>query len=99
MRNNESAIVTQKLCSTLATFFLRPQAPWTRCIRTVICALGKGSTVGEQSLDQCPPSSEILSQLDSSNIVAALWFTSAVAEDGSKTDSTNQEQYDLQCKA
>lgn len=93
-RQTENSIITQKLCSTLAIYFLRPRAPWVRCVRTVICALGEGSTVNEHSLDQYPPSSQILSNLDHNNIIAALGFASTVAEDGGKMDANNLEQYD-----
>lgn len=98
-KGTENAVVTQKLCSTLATYFLRPKAPWVRCVRTVICMLGEGSAVEEQLLDQYPPSPQILLHLDANNILAALWFASAVADDGGKMESSNQEQYDHQSNA
>ena len=92
MSKKESSLVTQKFCSALVTYYLRPNAPWIFCIRTVTCSFGNGSALNEELLEKCPSNLHILSILDSDSLLAVLWFTANLAEEGAKTDSNNQEQ-------
>ncbi|KAI9729993.1 MAG: hypothetical protein M1834_006191 [Cirrosporium novae-zelandiae] len=80
----EKPLVIRKLCSTLVSYFLHLRVSWILCIRQVIYSLINGDYVPENAIQELQPQAL---NLQSSQRLAALWFTSALAEEGARCES------------
>lgn len=85
-------IVIRKLCSTLVVYFLQFSSLWTRCVRHLIQSLSMGEATSTELLDQSPDTGVLVGRLSSTNALAALWFSAALAEEVGKTDGNNIKQ-------
>ncbi|KAI9837466.1 MAG: hypothetical protein M1819_007114 [Sarea resinae] len=94
----EGSLVIKKLCSSLVAFFLRPKAPWARCIRHLLCCLCVGETIAEDSIGQFPSTPELMNQLNPQQYLAAIWFSSTLVDELEKINVGAQKLYELQEK-
>ena len=91
---NESTLVVKKICSTLAIYFLRFSALWPRCIAHVMCSFCAGQAIPPDQIEQHIQGSslDVVSKLARYQILAILWFSSALVEDVGKTDANSIKQ-------
>jgi hypothetical protein len=85
-------MVLQKFCSTLVTYFLKPTSVWNECIRHLITCLVVPEYVPEESLASHGTVEELLPRLDVNQLIAILWFSRCLAEEGKKADSNSSKQ-------
>lgn len=81
VRDGESALVTKKLCSTLATYYLRSPITWTRPLLQVATSMQSGDAVPEASLDMAGGMDIVLESLNIDQIVVLLWFCGTLADE------------------
>lgn len=82
----------RKLCSTLVVYFMHFSSSWQRCIKHLVYCLSIGQTAPQDALDEFPSISDLVRSLTADKILAGLWFSDALVEGVSKTDSTNIKQ-------
>jgi hypothetical protein len=85
-------VVTRKLCSTLVVYFMHFSSTWTNCIKHLLCCLKADQFIPQEALSQAPPTLNMLEDMSSSKVVAALWFAISLVEEVGKTDSSNIKQ-------
>ena len=82
--STKSALVTKKLCSTLVTYFCKSLSSWIKCIRTLICSFCNGFPVPEKSLDDYPPTWDLLPHLTDDQLLCVLLLSMDVADEVKK---------------
>ena len=82
--STKSALVTRKLCSTLVTYFCKSLSSWIKCIRTLICSFCNGLQVPERSLDDYPPTWDLLPHLTDDQLLCVLLLSIDVADEVKK---------------
>lgn len=70
-----------KLCSTLATYFIQTPTPWNKALRQIICSLYAEQVVAATTLDSYPVTTQVIDQLSPPKLWAALRFCEVLAED------------------
>lgn len=80
INRSEIPVVMRKFMTTLSTFFLKTNAPWTFCIRTIALSLAQGHFVPE---DQCTAGifSQAVSSLGFEHLATLLSFSTTLAEE------------------
>lgn len=73
--------MVDKLCSTLATYFIQAPIPWTRALRQVVCSLHAEQFVMATALDKYPDTTQVIDQLAPPKLWAAVRFCEVLAED------------------
>ncbi|KAG9921436.1 ARM repeat-containing protein, partial [Aureobasidium melanogenum] len=56
-------LIIDKLCSTMATYFIQSPVSWTQTVRQIICSLHAGDVVPHDMLGTYPDTSQIISGL------------------------------------
>jgi len=87
---NDSPLVLRKLCSTLVTYFMLPNATWTTAIRHIICCLQLRQALPKQMLERCPPTKDLLQLLRPAQLQLLLIFVTDLAVDAARIDHTQQ---------
>jgi hypothetical protein len=73
--------VVDKLCATMATYFIQSPVPWTLTVRHVICSLHNGNFVALDMLSTYPDTSQIVGQLPAAKLFVVTRFCTILAED------------------
>jgi hypothetical protein len=82
-------LVVRKLCSTLVVYFLHFSSLWPNCIKHLIHSLCIGEAAPLESLDRTSDITVLVERLTSQKASAALWFSTALAEEVGKTDANH----------
>jgi hypothetical protein len=85
-------LVIRKLCSTLVVYFLHFSSSWTRCVQHIIYSLCTGESVPTAALGQAPSVSVLVRMLPVEKALAALWFSTALADEVGKTEANHIKQ-------
>lgn len=84
--NTQAApFVIRKMCSTLAVFFTHFPRLWRRCIRHLVCCICN-EPIALDSIDQQPPTSEIIRNSPMKMRIPLLWFCSTLVQEVGKLD-------------
>ncbi|PGG98420.1 hypothetical protein GX51_06833 [Blastomyces parvus] len=81
---NEAAISMRKFMSTLTTFFFKPEAPWTHCIRHVAMSMASGKYLSEDQCEQENFEKLALPSLSYERMLPLLSFSTILAEESSR---------------
>ena len=91
---NEATLVTRKLCTALAVYFIQSAGSWQRCIRHLMCCFHASTVLHENVLDAYATDNEVLSTLSLSQVITTLYFANALAEEVGKTSPDSIRTYD-----
>jgi hypothetical protein len=83
------ALVIRKLCSTLVVYFLHFSSSWPKCVKHLIHSLCLGKAALIELPDQSPDTAILAGKLTAEKASAALWFSTALAEEVGKTDANH----------
>ena len=89
----EGTLVLKKLCSTLVVYLFRPSVIWDHCFRHVVCCFARREVASSQMVSSMPPTSHMLSLLDTSQVRTILWFAAALVEEASKISPNSIQTY------
>ena len=92
---NERPLVCKKLCSTLTTYFIRSPVLWQRPILHLALSLRAGDVVPDSAIDPRSDLDEILNGLDTSALIALLWFSGTLADEISRMESNSSAHAQL----
>lgn len=84
VNGGEPALVIRKLASSLATIFLKPNAPWTLALRNIAASLANGKHLSETECRSLDLANTILPAMAESQVVALLYFSNILAEEINK---------------
>lgn len=82
-------LVVRKLCSTLVVFFLHFSSLWPNCEKHLIHSLCTGEAAPLEILNSTLDIAILVEKLTLQKASAALWFSSALAEEVGKTDANH----------
>jgi hypothetical protein len=85
-------LVVRKLCSTLVVYFLHFSSLWPQCVKHLIYSLCVGEAATLELPDSTPDITVLAERLTPEKASAALWFSSALAEEVGKTDANHIKQ-------
>ncbi|GAB7347732.1 hypothetical protein MBLNU459_g5284t1 [Dothideomycetes sp. NU459] len=74
-------LILDKLCSTLATYFIQSPTPWTKALRQVVCSLYAEDVIASTALESYPDTTQVIAQLSPPKLLVALRFCQVLAED------------------
>ncbi|KAI5272802.1 ARM repeat-containing protein [Aureobasidium subglaciale] len=76
-------LIIDKLCSTLATYFIQSPVPWAQTVRQIICSLHAGDVVPVEMLNTgvYPDTNQVINQLSGLKLFMAVRFCRVLAED------------------
>ncbi|PWY75182.1 importin 13 [Aspergillus heteromorphus CBS 117.55] len=77
----ERPFVIRKLASSLATIFLKPNAPWTRAVSNLTASLANGKHVPEEQSNPLSLRTDVLPALSERQLTCLLYFVNTLAED------------------
>ncbi|KAL4903967.1 hypothetical protein BDW74DRAFT_36426 [Aspergillus multicolor] len=86
-------IVIRKLASTLATIFLKANAPWTRAILSLGASLANGKNAPEEQYSSIRLH-DILSALSENQVTALLYFSKILAEEIGRSGAESRKPED-----
>ncbi|KAL4967516.1 putative importin 13 [Aspergillus stella-maris] len=92
--NGGERVVIRKLASTLATIFLKTDAPWTRAILSLAASLTNGKSVREEECASIELQNGILSAMSESQVIALLYFSNILAEEASRLGTESRKPAD-----
>ncbi|OAX80377.1 hypothetical protein ACJ72_05289, partial [Emergomyces africanus] len=78
---DEAAVSMRKFMSTLTTFFFKPGAPWTHCIRHVTMSVASGKYLSEDQCEQERFQKIALPSLSYERMLPLLSFSTTLAEE------------------
>lgn len=81
VNSGEQALVIRKLASSLATIFLKPNAPWTHALWNVAASLANGKYLSEEQCQSLDLGNTILPAMSEIQVVALLIFSNTLAEE------------------
>ncbi|PGH32340.1 hypothetical protein GX50_04877 [[Emmonsia] crescens] len=81
---DEAAVAIRKFMSTLTTFFFKPEAPWTHCIRHVAMSVASGKYLSEDQCEQESFEKLALPSLSYERMLPLLSFSTTLAEESSR---------------
>ena len=84
VNGGEQALVIRKLASSLATIFLKPNAPWTLALRNIAASLANRKHLSETECQSLDLANTILPAMAESQVVALLYFSNILAEEVNK---------------
>lgn len=90
LADGSGAIVIRKLASALVTFFIQFPHLWPGCVRHLLYCLDLGRAVPRDESKNAP-TSNLLSSLNESSFLAAIWFITVLVEDVAKTEMKSQK--------
>jgi hypothetical protein len=88
-------LIIDKLCSTMATYFIQTPLPWTQTVRQVICSLHAGDLVPHDMLGAYPDTSQIIGELSGLKLFMAVRFCRVLAEDVHNSSTLGPQYYHL----
>ncbi|KAH0381039.1 ARM repeat-containing protein, partial [Aureobasidium melanogenum] len=88
-------LIIDKLCSTMATYFIQSPVSWTQTVRQVICSLHAGDVVPHDMLGTYPDTSQIISGLSGLKLFMAVRFCRVLAEDVQNSSVLGPQYYHL----
>ncbi|PGH18256.1 hypothetical protein AJ79_00595 [Helicocarpus griseus UAMH5409] len=78
---DEAAITMRKFMTTLTTFFFKPNAPWTHCLRLVAISVANGKYLPENQCEQNTFDNLALPSLSYERMHPLLSFSTTLAEE------------------
>lgn len=87
--------VIDKVCSTLATYFIQSPVPWTQTVRQIVCSLHACDVVPLDGLSTYPDTSQIIGQLSGLRLFMAVRFCRVLAEDVQNSSILGPQYYHL----
>jgi hypothetical protein len=87
-----SPLVIRKLCSALVVYFLHFSSSWTRCVQHIIYSLCTSESIPARAHEQAPSISVLVRKLPAGKALAALWFSTTLADEVGKTDANHIKQ-------
>ncbi|KAI4744770.1 ARM repeat-containing protein [Aureobasidium sp. EXF-12298] len=88
-------LIIDKLCSTMATYFIQSPVSWTQTVRQVVCSLHAGDVVPHDMLGTYPDTSQIISGLSGLKLFMAVRFCRVLAEDVQNSSVLGPQYYHL----
>ncbi|KAG9700231.1 ARM repeat-containing protein, partial [Aureobasidium melanogenum] len=88
-------LIIDKLCSTMATYFIQSPVPWTQTVRQIICSLHAGDVVPHDMLGTYSDTSQIISGLSGLKLFMAVRFCRVLAEDVQNSSVLGPQYYHL----
>lgn len=86
LENGSGPIVVRKLCSALVTHFIRFSHLWPLCTRDLLYCMHLDSSEALDDVKNDPPPYHMFQELTPQKSVAAIWFSTSLAEEGEKID-------------
>ena len=91
LTDGSGPVVIRKLCSALVTFFIHFSQLWPNCVQHLVYCLDLGRTAPVDDAKNTTQTSDILTTLSESKLLAALWFAASFVEDVGKTEMNSQK--------
>ncbi|KAI4715673.1 ARM repeat-containing protein [Aureobasidium sp. EXF-10727] len=88
-------LIIDKLCSTMATYFIQTPVPWTQTVRQIICSLHASDIVPLDMLATYPDTSQIIRELSGLKLFMAVRFCRVLAEDVQNSSTLGPQYYHL----
>ncbi|KAG9944153.1 ARM repeat-containing protein, partial [Aureobasidium melanogenum] len=88
-------LIIDKLCSTMATYFIQSPVSWTQTVRQIICSLHAGDVVPHDMLGTYSDTSQIISGLSGLKLFMAVRFCRVLAEDVQNSSVLGPQYYHL----
>ncbi|GJN75094.1 hypothetical protein PLICBS_009190 [Purpureocillium lilacinum] len=85
-RGRSGSLVSRKLSSAIATFFLHFHRLWPAYIRHLLVCLAARQSLDPSSVDETVGTADILARLDSAQLQAVTWVVTSVMEDAARFD-------------
>ncbi|KEQ71117.1 ARM repeat-containing protein [Aureobasidium namibiae CBS 147.97] len=95
LRDLPPKLIIDKLCSTMATYFIQTPLPWTQTVRQVICSLYASDVVPHDMLSSYPDTSQIIGELSGLRLFMAVRFCRVLAEDVQNSSTLGPQYYHL----
>lgn len=83
-------MVIRKLASSLATIFLKPNAPWTRAVKGLAASLANGKYVPEHQCQSFDLQNAILPAIPERYVSSLLYFSNILAEEINRSSEIRQ---------
>ncbi|KAL3471404.1 armadillo-type protein [Aspergillus californicus] len=96
VNGGEAPLVIRKLASTLATIFLKVDAPWTRAVLSLGASLANGKNIREQECVSIDLQHAILPAMSERQVVSLLYFSNTLAEEISRLSQESRKSRDVQ---
>ncbi|PLB53688.1 hypothetical protein P170DRAFT_431515 [Aspergillus steynii IBT 23096] len=90
VNGGEQAMVIRKLASSLSTIFLKPNAPWTRAIKSLAASLANGKYVPEQQCESFDLQTAILPAMPERFVASLFHFSNTLAEEINRSSESRQ---------
>lgn len=80
----------RKLASSLATIFLKPNAPWTRAVKSLAASLANGKYVPEHQCESFDLQDTILPAMPERYVASLLYFSNTLGEEINRSSESRQ---------
>lgn len=90
LADGSGAVVIRKLASALVTYFIQFPHLWPGCVHHLLYCLDVGRAATKDESKNAPTGS-LISSLNESSFLAAIWFITVLVEDVSKTEMKTQK--------
>lgn len=94
VNGGERSLVVRKLASSLATIFLKPNAPWTRALCNLAASLADGKYVSEEHCKDVDLRNTVLPTLSEGQVTSLLYFSNTLGEEIHKWSSEARRNRD-----
>ncbi|KAL2818454.1 armadillo-type protein [Aspergillus cavernicola] len=94
VNSGEGSLVIRKLASSLATIFLKADAPWARAVLSLGASLANGKNVREQDCVSIDLRNAILPAMSERQVVALLYFSNTLSEEINRLGSESRKPGD-----
>ncbi|PWY69249.1 importin 13 [Aspergillus eucalypticola CBS 122712] len=81
VNGGERPLVIRKLASSLATMFLKPNAPWSRALCNLAASLANGKHVSEEHCKSIDLRGAVLPAMSERHVTSLLYFSNILAEE------------------
>lgn len=81
VNGGERPLVIRKLASSLATIFLKPNAPWSRALCNLAASLADGKHVSEEYCKSIDLRNAVLPAMSERHVTSLLYFSNILAEE------------------
>lgn len=96
MNAGEQPLVVRKLASSLATIFLKPNAPWTHALLTLGASLANGKYITEEQCESISLENAVLPAMAEPQVVSLLYFSNILAEEIEKWNAETRRHGDIE---
>lgn len=90
----EQPLVIRKLATSLATIFLKPNAPWERAVLNLAASFAHGSYLHEEQVPSVDLQTTVLPVLSERQLVTLLYFSNVLAEEINRWSSEARKGVD-----